>query len=247
MASTSEIGHAKNIASLNELLSVVTSYGLTYNPSKESIQLTGLQRLLDNAKKVNDEVNVSFALSSNAIAARKVAFKPFSKSITRVFNALKASDTPVQVDDTAKTLVRKIQGTRATAKKTEEEKKALLALGKETKENSSSQMSINSRLENYDKLIQLLSTIELYKPNEEDLKVTSLRAHHTDLKAKNNAAINTDIALTNSRNNRDIIFYKDLTGLYDLTFDVKVYVKSVYGATSPQYKQVSKIKFTKPH
>jgi len=28
--------------------------------------------------------------------------------------------------------------------------------------------------------------------------------------------------------------------------DVKTYIKSVFGATSPQYKKISKIKFTNP-
>jgi len=245
MASTSETGHAKNLASLNELITVVDSYGPTYNP-KESIQLPALKLLWANSKKVNDEVNAAHALYSNAVSAHKIAFKPFGKSITKVFNALKASDTPVEVDETAKTIVRKIQGTRATAKKTEEEKKALLALGKETKEISTSQMGIDNRLENYDRLIQLLDSNPLYKPNEEELKVATLKAHHAGLKAKTDAKITADIAYKNTCINRNIVFYKDLTGLYDLTYDVKVYIKSVFGASSPQYKQVSKIKFTKP-
>ena len=46
-----------------------------------------------------------------------------------------------------------------------------------------------------------------------------------------------------SRNN---LLYKENTGLYDVALDVKNYIKSVFGATSPQYKQVSKIKFTAP-
>ena len=37
-------------------------------------------------------------------------------------NALKATDTTEQVDKSARTLVRKIQGIRATPKMTEEEK-----------------------------------------------------------------------------------------------------------------------------
>jgi hypothetical protein len=54
------------------------------------------------------------------------------------------------VDESAKTLVRKIQGTRATPNKTEEEIATAKAEGKETKEISSSQMSYDSRLDNFD-------------------------------------------------------------------------------------------------
>ncbi len=35
--------------------------------------------------------------------------------------------------------------------------------------------------------------------------------------------------------------------LVETAFDVKKYVKSVFGATSPQYKQISSLEFTKPN
>jgi hypothetical protein len=50
MATTSETGHAKNVANFDELISFVTAYGTTYNPSKASIKLTALQALSANAK-----------------------------------------------------------------------------------------------------------------------------------------------------------------------------------------------------
>jgi hypothetical protein len=34
--------------------------------------------------------------------------------------------------------------------------------------------------------------------------------------------------------------------MYDIVSDAKNYVKSLYGATAPEYKQISKLKFTKP-
>jgi hypothetical protein len=42
---------------------------------------------------------------------------------------------------------------------------------------------------------------------------------------------------------RNSILYASVSGLVDVALDVKKYVKSVYGASSPQYKQVSKIEF----
>lgn len=78
------------------------------------------------------------------------------------------------MDESAKTLVHKIQGSRATAKKTDEEIAAAKAEGKETKEISSLQMSYDIRLDNFDKLIKLLNSVTLYAPNEADLKVTAL-------------------------------------------------------------------------
>ena len=138
-----------------------------------------------------------------------------------------------------------MQGRRATAKKTEEEKKVAADAGKEIVEISTSQMSYDSRLDNFDKLIKLLSSVSQYAPNEADLKITALTALYTDLKAKNLAVINAETPLNNARISRNDVMYKDNVGLVDVAADVKTYIKSVYGATSPQYKTVSSLKFTK--
>lgn len=243
MASTSETGHAKNVANFDDLISYASGYGTVYNPAKASLKLPALQTLATNAKNAINGVNAAYPAYSNAVAARESMFEPLNKIITRVFNSLKATDTTDQVDESAKTLVRKIQGTRATPKKTEEEKAAAQTEGKEIKEISSSQMSYDSRLDNFDKLIKLLSSVTLYAPNEAELKVTALTTLYNDLKTKNTAVINATTQLSNARIARNEILYKANTGLVDTAMDVKTYIKSLYGATSPQYKQVSKLIF----
>ncbi len=243
MAGTTETGHAKNVANLDELIIITTSYGATYNPSKPTLKLDALKVLSNSAKNALAAVNTATSASSNAIAAREAAFEPLSRLTTRVLNALKATDTTVQVDENAQTLARKIQGKRATPKKTEEEKAAAKAEGTEVKEISTSQMSYDSRLDNFDKLIKLLASVSLYAPNEAELKVTALTAFYNDLKAKNTAVINAATQLSNARILRNDTLYKPLTGMVDITVDVKTYVKSLFGAASPQYKQVSKLSF----
>ena len=106
-------------------------------------------------------------------------------------------------------------------------------------------MSYDNRLDNFDKLIKLLSSVEQYAPNEADLKVASLTALYTDLMTKNYAVISATTPLSNARILRDDLLYKDGTGLVDIASDVKAYIKSVYGASSPQFKQVSKLGFKK--
>ncbi|HUX58644.1 MAG TPA: hypothetical protein VMV77_16860 [Bacteroidales bacterium] len=95
MASTTETGHAKNVANFDELISSVLGYGTAYNPSKGSIKVEALQSLSDTAKNVISGVN----------AAREAAFAPLSKLVTRVLNALKATDSTDHVDVSAKTLL----------------------------------------------------------------------------------------------------------------------------------------------
>ena len=243
MASTSETGHSKNVTNLESLITSATAFGTSYNPSKDSIKLPALQTLLSSSKETLSAVNTAESAYSNAVDARELEFKPLGKLITRVNNALKASDSTTQTDESAKTIIRKLQGKRASAKLTEEEIKALQAEGKEVTQISVSQMGYDSRLDNFDKLISLLSTVPQYNPNEEDLKISSLKALHTKLKTKNTDVVTAYIQLDNARNNRNEVFYKPLSGLVDLASDSKMYIKSVFGASSPQFKQVSKLTF----
>ena len=166
--------------------------------------------------------------------------------VTKVINALKATDTTIQVDETARTLVRKIQGRRATPRKTAEEKQAAAEAGKEIVEISSSRMSFDSRIENFDKLIQLLTAVALYSPNEEELKVSSLSARLADMKAKHRSVVTTDVTLANARIARNAMLYQPNTGMVDLALDAKTYVKSLFGAASPQYRLLGSITFTSP-
>lgn len=244
MASTSETGHAKNVANFEKLIAETSAFGENFNPSKATLKLTALNTQLATAKAAIAAVNSAEPAYKNAVSARDAAFAPLGKLITRINNALKASDTTVQEDESALTLVRKLQGRRATAKKTEDEKKAAAAEGKEIVEISSSQMSFDSRLDNFDKLIKLLSSIPAYAPNEPDLKVEALTALYNDLKAKNMAVINAETPLSTARIARNEVLYKQNTGIVDISVDVKNYVKSVFGATSPQYKLISNLKFT---
>lgn len=243
MASNSETGHAKNVTNLESLITSATALGTSYNPSKDSIKLLNLQTLLSTSKEALSALNTAESTYANAVDARELEFEPLGKLITKVNNSLKASDSTTQTDESAKTIIRKLQGKRASAKLTDEEIKALQAEGKEVTQISVSQMGYDSRLENFDKLISLLLTVPQYNPNEEELKTDSLKALHTKLKTKNTDVVTAAIQLDNARNNRNEILYKPLTGLVDLASDSKMYIKSVFGASSPQFKQVSKLTF----
>ena len=246
MASTSETGHAKNVANFELIIADVTSYGATYNPSKASLKIPALTTLSTSSKSAVNAVSAAEPALKLAIDARDAAFKPVSPLVTKVINALKATDTTVQVDETAQTLVRKLQGRRATPKKTEDQKKAAAAAGNEIVEISSSQMSFDSRIENFDKLVKLLVSVPQYTPNEAELKTAALTAFLADLKVKNLAVTTAEVPLNNARIARNDILYKPNTGMVDVALDVKTYIKSVFGASSPQYKKISGLKFTKP-
>ena len=65
------------------------------------------------------------------------------------------------------------------------------------------------------------------------------------MKASNSAVINTKTALDDARVTRDKIMYEEKTALCDLALDTKKYIRSVFGSTSPKYKQISSLEFRK--
>ncbi len=245
MASISDASHAKNVTNLDSLISAVITIGPGYNPSKDSITLPALQSLFSAASESLIALKTAESANSTAIDVRELAFKPMGSLFTKVSNALKASNSSIQADETAKTIFRKLQGKRAKAKLTDEEKQALEAEGKDVNQISASQMSYDDRVDNFEKLISLLQTIPDYNPNEEELKIETLQGILTDLKTKNSDVVKTNLVLETARGVRNDVLNKPLSGVVDIASDVKSYIKSVFGATSTQYKLVSKLRFAK--
>ena len=243
MTAISEQGHNRNVANFEKMIINCTSYGTAFNPSKTTLKVAALQTLSVAARNSITAVNSLTPAYKNAVAARMTGFKTLDKLATRILNAIKVSDTTPEVIENAKAIIRKIQGIRTTPKKSDEEKKLASDAGTPIIEISTSQRSYDNRLDNFDKLIKLLGSIAQYTPNEADLKITALTALYTDLKSKNNAVATTETPLYNARVSRNDILYKNKTGLVDVANDVKIYIKSVFGATSPQYKQNSKLIF----
>jgi hypothetical protein len=245
MASTSETGHAKNVANFEDLISFCTGYGSSYNPSKHSIQIPALTTVHTNALAALTNINSLLPAYTNAINDREAAFSPLSKLITRVVNAVDASDVSRQVKADVKTIARKLQGKRATPQKETVVDDPSTPEDESQKSISASQMSFDQRIENMDRLIQLLASQPAYMPNEHDLAVSGLTTFLTNMRTTNTTAVNAYTPVSNARINRNTILYAEGTGLVDLAGDVKSYVKSVFGGTSPQYKQISGLKFTK--
>lgn len=243
MASTNETGHAKNVANFDELIGFCTGYGAAYNPSKASIKLAALSTLLTTAQTALASQKTAKTAFDNATNAREISFKPLKKLATKVVNSLAATDATRQTVDDAQSSNFKIQGRRSKAKPAA---KPVVDGAKAVEDNSISvsQQSFDNQVDNFAKLVQTLTAEVLYKPNEVELQLATLNTSLTDLKTKNHAVITATAGASNARIARDKVLYADTTGLYDVAQATKAYVKSLFGATSPQYKQVSKIKFT---
>jgi hypothetical protein len=240
MASTSEKGHAKNVANLQDLISFVTGYGATYNPNKAALKLPQLNTLATTSQASLADVIVKNTAFNNKVNERVVAFSNLKPLSTRLINALQTTDATTQKVADAKAFNKKIQGSRAKA------------IATPTDPNTPAPNTISTSQQSYDQQIQHLAGIisvlqseTSYAPNETDLKIVTLTAKQTDLTAKNNAVALAYTNVSNSRISRDTTLYATTTGLFDIATEVKKYVKSIYGATSPQFAQVRGIEFTK--
>lgn len=236
-----ETGHAKNVTNFEDFISFVTGYGATYNPTKTAIKLPNLNALLTQAKSDILNVTTKTVAFNNAVNARVILFEPLRTLSTRLVNAFSATDATTEMIKDAKSINRKIQGKRA-----KEIQASADPNNPAPATISVSQQSYDQLIEHFNKLIELLKTETSYAPNETDLKIVTLTAQLAGLKTGNTNVGNSYTAVSNARISRDKTLYKDKTGLYDITGDVKNYVKSLFGATSAELKQLSKIKFTKP-
>jgi len=207
-----------------------------------------MQTLQTASKNVLQTVKTTKTTYDNACNAREIAMNPLKKYCTRIINALEATTAAKQTVDDVKTINHKIQGKSANGTKTTTTTTAATdvpAPEPQPKQISTTQQSIDSLIDNFQKLVVAVTAEPLYVPNESDLKATALNTTLTNLRTLNTAAINATIPYSNAMIVRDTTLYQPNTGLVDIALEVKKYVKSVYGATSPQYKQISGLQFKK--
>jgi hypothetical protein len=243
MASTSETGHAKNVANFGTLISFCGGYGASYNPSKTALQLSGLAAIKTEADKKLQDVKVAKSTFDNVVNARQTAFKQLQPLATRIINALAASGASPLVVVDAKAIIRKLRGVRATSIDSSSNGTPDNPGPTPDKKISTAQTSYDSLVDHFAKLIELLSQQTEYKPNETELTTAKLTDLISDMQTANAGVVNAYTAWSNTRIERNKVLYNPLAGLVQTAQDIKLYVKSVYGATSPQYKQVSKLQF----
>lgn len=242
MKSHSETGHAKNVANLEDLISFCVGYGPDYNPSKEELKIAELNNLYVASEAKIEDVTSSKNAFDTVVGIRMDAFKPIKALATRIINALDATDATQEVVKDAKTINRKIQGTSSKAKEKEEP-----VLNAEDKKSiSTSQQSYDRIIDSFSKLLDLVKSEILYNPNESELKITTLATKLAALKTANTNVVNTYTIYSNAIIARDEVLYTNPNNLVDVALNVKKYVKSVYGATAPKYKQISGIEFKRP-
>lgn len=239
--SSSEKGHAKNIANLNLLNSYIEVLGTTYNPSNPALLLSNLRLMYTNALEKQRIVNTLQAPYALAVDNREQLFIPLSKKITKIKKAFKstAGVSQAQMDDFM-TISRQLKGEKKSAAAKEE------TTDEQKKEHSVSQLSYDKRTNNMDLLISLLQNTENYNPNEPEFQITTLQDLKDQMLESTQAVIINFVPLNNARTIRDEILYYADENLVDLGNRAKDYIASILDHNTAQYKAIMNIRFRKP-
>lgn len=243
MVSISESGYARIVANTDRLIEAVLKLGKDFAPSNPGIFVEALRADCLNCKKAMDDVGTAALQFRVAVKDREAAFEDLNALSSRIYNTLKVSDKSGKSAETAVLYLRKIQGRRATAKRSEAEINADSEAGIKYTEVSASQMSYDSRAENFGMLVKLALLTSSFSPNEPDLKKEALQVKYDQLKQQNAAVASAASVLFKARAFRNELLYKEATGLVDKAIDVKTYLKGAFGTKSPQYREVSGIYF----
>jgi len=239
MASTSETGHAVNVANLNTMISRLQVFGSRYNPTNNLIKIPNLQNVYIGSSSSIVAAGLSKPPYINSVNARQLLFGDMEKLSSRVLNALDATQnvSDLVVED-AKTIIRKIRGKRKIAK--------ILNPGPEDPiQISASQQSFTQQAEHFADLIALVASVPTYNPNEAELQNGALSTFLAQLKNANLAVLNATTPYLTALQNRNTVIYAPDTGLVDLAQEVKKYVKSVKTITLTEYRKISGLTFTR--
>jgi hypothetical protein len=238
MSSTSEKGHPRNGATFERFVQTVQGFGNSYNPSNTGITITALQAKVTAVNQALTACNVALPAWSVATSQRKEAFDglhDLSSDVVATVVAIGFSDAIIE---DAKNILRRIAG-RSNKRSTETNET------NPRPTHSTSQRSFDNQLSFFERLVEMVTGLTGYSPNETRLSATGLAAQVTTLRNLNGAVTTSYIALTQARNSRDNALYDLRTGAVTLAKQTKNYVKAVFGKNSPEYKALSQFDFTR--
>ena len=176
-----ESGNRKVADNYRQLIDHVSA-DANYNPANPLIVKAALAAHYTAVNAALDAVDNTEAPYRIAINKRQETFDPVSSLIRRSFAMMKASGASQGELDDAQTEVRKITGARKSPKLKADPKTPATEANKQ---HSASQMSFANRHGNVAGYVAILANVPSYNPNENELKVASLRALVADLDAKN--------------------------------------------------------------
>ena len=250
MSSTSETGHAKNLARFGKLINITESMPSSlYNPAKQRLftgamreqermaidALTGLKKEEDLFNKIRNE--------------RADAFEALEPFLPRILSNIVLAETSARDLDNAQSLVARIRGEHRSARQPQKAAGTGTppVAGAEEEDSyhiSVSQQSFDSKIDHFQKLIILINSLPNYATNDGELTKEALQLRLNHLSALNKETDKAGRQLMGARHVRDVTFYSDKTGLLATVKLVKAYLRTLAdGTQNAYYTAATRIQF----
>jgi hypothetical protein len=234
---------AVNLGCLQTLATALKGFGNIYAPAATSITVVEVDKRLLAAQKAASDFNSKHAAWRKAIDDRKTAYKPLRKYCTRMLRAFKALVKDVEAVETLVASKKKLDGTRIGKKSTGDAPgmgNDVLSTG-----GSVAQTGYQDLANTFEQMLELAALHQSYAPNETDLQITGMQKLLADLRAANLKATEALNDLTLARHKRNEIHFYAPDSIWRTGRDAKDYVLSLFGNGSPEYKQISGLRFRK--
>jgi hypothetical protein len=217
------------------LIEVVKVFGERYAPPNARLTLPALQQLADAANGGIAQVDRLMPDAIIAVGRRHEAFARLPSLSTRIGGLARVCDIKPAALAQIEELVRKIHGKRHHRVKP--------ADGDGEGHFAASHRTFTDQIEHLMQLIELVEAQPGYLPSVADLTPPALRLYAGELASYNRMAFTAESALATVRRERNEVLYAPVTGMIDTALAVKEYVKGVFGAASPEFKEVNHIHF----
>jgi len=236
-----ETGHSKNVENWQKMIAACNGMGADYQPTNANLALASMNTLLTEVEGTMDDVQTDLVPWKNKVADRENIYEGVRPRTTQILAAFKACGADANKVDNVQTFHRQVHGARAKATPVDDPGTP----EDESKGNSVSHQSYVQVAESFGQIVALMDGEPLYAPNETHLTVATNTTLHTQMETANDDVINTAVPLSNSRITRNDRLYNDADSVFERQKLVKEYVKSAFGASSPQYAQVKGLEFKK--
>ena len=235
MASKSETGHNKNVANFATTIQVLQEMGNLYNPTNPNLILPNLYPIQSALGTTITFLNNKKPLYKNAVADREILIAQLPSRLTMSLNFAKSINISQTDKENLASQVKKMRGDKK-AKVVNPD----IAAGDSI---STSQMSYDSRIANFDTYISQLSSLAEYIPNETVIQIADLQNYHTKLTNSSTLVNSAGNELITGRKNRNDILYNNPINVIQLIREIKAYLKSLGAAAEPYYKAIVKLQF----
>ena len=234
---------SKHVATFEKLLGFCNTFGAMYNPSKASIKVATMNTLLTSAQQSLEAVMVAQTAYTIAVNERQAVFNVLPRLGTRIHNALTVSDAPPLLIADVNTIRLRFRYPKRVKKRIQENDSADKPPSG-TSRGPISHLDFESKIRNFSALIRMLASEPSYQPNEAELRLEALNTLLATLVEKDKPVAMAKLVLSNERLNRKRLLH-DPSGIRGTALMVKRYIRSAFGATSDQVRQIKGLNFKK--